>query len=267
MGYDISYHPIKESEINEWYFDVLSGKTETAQLAERYGLNEFYTQKYLNTINAGLKVQPGDCFDKTHGYYIAVVQGFFRTFYYTRGSAFSFLKSTHPEFADYTRTWQDIVPGAMSNPAENQLVENYSSGVYISAEGVVKLLSDYRENKNIADKLNEFYTHNIVVFLKALEDAKKLGTGLLEATEVVEPNPLDLNRTSCYSNLMNCDTEGALLYAEVAARQIREIEERQNLPEGTIAGNVKYVVSSTDSTQKKREEKKGKSIWAKLFGK
>lgn len=267
MGYDISYHPIKESEINEWYFDVLGGKTEIVDLAERYGVDEFYAQKYRNVINAGLEVQPNDCFDKTHGYYIAVVQGFFRTFYYTRGSAFSFLKSSHPEFADYTRTWQDIIRGAITNPVENQIVENYSSGVYIPADGVVKLLSDYSENKDIADKLNEFYTHNIVVFLKALENAKKLGAGLLEATEVVEPNPLDLNRSSCYSNLLNCDTEGALLYAEVAARQIREIEESRKLPEGTITGNVKYVIRSAEATEKEREEKKGKSIWKKLFGK
>ncbi len=52
--------------------------------------------------------------------------------------------------------------------------------------------------------------------------ARELGVGLLEATEVVELNPIDLNKSESFSNLFNCDTQGALIYAEIAAQQIGE---------------------------------------------
>ena len=38
---------------------------------------------------------------KSHGFYIAVIQGFFRDYYYTRGSGFSFLVEEKPEYARY----------------------------------------------------------------------------------------------------------------------------------------------------------------------
>jgi hypothetical protein len=41
----------------------------------------------------------------------------------------------------------------------------------------------------------------------------------------MEPNPLDLNESSSKSFLLNCQTEGVLLYAEAAAEQMREIQE------------------------------------------
>jgi len=264
MGYDISYHPIKESEIKEWYFDILNKKKKVEELAEKYSIQDFYTQKYKDTIHVALGTQPSSYFDKAHGYYIAVIQGFFRVFYYIRGSAFSFLIEDQPEFKNYTKTWQEIAGDKISNPVRNRIVENYSSGVYIPAEKVEKLLTDYKEDEGIRTKLDNFYSHKrINVFLKALECAKYNGAGLLEATEVIEPQPLDLNKTTCYSNLFNCDKEGALLYREAAMEQIREIEERENLPQGTIANNAEYKkVHPKDVIEKKK-----KGFWKRLFGK
>lgn len=264
MGYDISYHPIKESEINEWYFDILNNKNQVDQLAEEYNIQDFYTQKYKDTMAVATSTQPSNYFDKTHGYYIAVVQGFFREFFYTRGSAFSFLIDHQPEFKSYTKTWQEILGDKINNPVENKIIENYSSGVYISAGQVEKLLTDYKENEDIRIKLDNFYSHKrINVFLKALECAKENNAGLLEATEVIEPQPLDLNKSICYSNLFNCDKEGALLYREAAMEQIREIEERENLAQGTIANNAEYQKVYPEDVKEK--EKKG--FWKRLFGK
>ena len=50
--------------------------------------------------------------------------------------------------------------------------------------------------------------------------------GLFEATDVIVPNPLDLNSSECYSNLFNCDPEGALIYADTAAQQRSEARKR-----------------------------------------
>ena len=60
------------------------------------------------------------------------------------------------------------------------------------------------------------------VFLKALLHAKEEGLGLLEATEVVEPNPMDLEATTCRSYLMNCDMDGVAIYVQTAKQQLEQ---------------------------------------------
>ena len=49
------------------------------------------------TLRVGAETESNELFDKSHGFYIAVIQGFFRDYYYTRGSAFSFLVEQKPE--------------------------------------------------------------------------------------------------------------------------------------------------------------------------
>ncbi|MDR2919373.1 MAG: hypothetical protein LBV72_08430 [Tannerella sp.] len=263
MGFDISYHPIKEEEIQEWYFRALDNQSHVEKLIAESGMQDFYADKYKNTLSIGKETPDTEVFDKTHGFYIAIVQGFFRKYFYTRGSAFSFLMEQFPLFKDYTKSWQEIIPG-IKNPANNKITENYCSGVYIPADEVVKLLRGYMGSKNINEILTEFYSHQrLSVFINALKFAEENNMGLLEATEVVEPNPLDLNNSKSYSNLFNCDTEGALLYQETAMEQIREIERQNNLPEGEISKNAEYTKTDVNETEQK--EKKG--FWKKLFGK
>jgi len=45
---------------------------------------------------------------------------------------------------------------------------------------------------------------------------------MLEATDVVEVEPLDLKKTTSYSDLNQCDPEGAFIYQKVARAQISE---------------------------------------------
>ena len=56
----------------------------------------------------------------------------------------------------------------------------------------------------------------------AVKFSVEKGYGLLEATDVIIPNPIDLNDSECYSNLFNCDPEGAFIYADTAAQQLSE---------------------------------------------
>ena len=76
------------------------------------------------TLRVGAGTEPDELFDKSHGFYIAVIQGFFRDYYYTRGSGFSFLIEEKPEYARYFTSWEQVVPTAFPNPAENQIIEN-----------------------------------------------------------------------------------------------------------------------------------------------
>ncbi len=131
-------------------------------------------------------------------------------------------------FEKYTKKWEDIVPFEIKNPVENRISQNYCSGVFISAEQVEQLLKDYETDEKIRLALDNFYSDgHISVFLKALQSAQKHKAGLLEATEVVEPNLWDLDETTSYSNLYNCDPEGAYLYQKVALQQLEEIENKK----------------------------------------
>ena len=62
----------------------------------------------------------------------------------------------------------------------------------------------------------------IAVLKKALSAAAELGAGLLEATEVVEPNPISPNESTSYSNLYHCDRDGVYLYIDMAMKQIAQ---------------------------------------------
>ena len=263
MGYDISYHPVSEQQIHTWYFDILKHPETAKQVAEAYGVEEFYWKQYEETVRAGLSADPDVSFDQTHGHFIATVQGYFEQYFYVRGAALSF--AGHPDMAVYYKPWQYIVPKfAFTQTVHNRITANYSSGVYIPPHKVDALLGDYERRSSIASVLDELFSDGrMAILLKALRYASSKRLGLLEATEVVEPNPLDLDGSSCYSNLLNCDPAGALLYRETALAQLAEVERKENLEPGTIASKASYEVRSTPEV--KKQERKG--FWKKLFGK
>ncbi|WP_342329162.1 hypothetical protein [Pedobacter sp. FW305-3-2-15-E-R2A2] len=263
MGYDISYHPINETEIKAWYFDVLNDPELISGITAQHQVDDFYKEKYQQVISIGSGTKPDDSFERSHGYYLAVVQGFLRKYYYTRGSAFSFLLEERPYFERYTKDFKTIVPESISNPISNRIAQNYSSGVFIPAEQVTQLLEDYANDAALRADLDGFFSDGrIGVFLKALEDAKQQELGLLEATEVIEPNPLNLNDSACYSNLFNCDQEGAYLFKQAAMEQMKAMEEQNNLQPGEITNNVGRTVINMEEV----EEKEKKGFWKKLFG-
>lgn len=45
---------------------------------------------------------------------------------------------------------------------------------------------------------------------------------MLEATEVVEPNPIHPNESTSYSNLYHCDRDGVYLYMDTVSRQMED---------------------------------------------
>lgn len=284
MGYDVTYHPISEMEIKNWYFDRLQEiKDEnvecTKTLAKSFEMHDFYIDKYIDLLHISITLQDdeNEVFDKTHGFYIAIVQGFFRTYFYTRGSAFSFLIEDYPEFQKYTKTWQKILENPITYQVENRITENYSSGVYIPYDKLSRLYEDYNQDSNIKKKLDIFFSDGrINVFLKAVEYALEHKLGILEATEVVEPNPLDLNKSESYSNLFNCDKDGAILYRDVAMEQLnkamvavaekaKQNKTQEEAPkEETLKEETpKDEMSKEDSPKEKAPEKKG--FFARLF--
>ena len=248
MGYDVSYHAIGKDEISQWYFKPLQlaqkGDFEAiAKIAREAGMDEFYAEKYADGFRSALQYGTGGIFNKTHGFHLAVAQGYFREYFYTRGTAFSFLAEQSFKFKPYISDWREVLPkeflAEFSGEIHNEIIENYCCGAYLGADNVQKLLRDYEAGGEVKSAVDEFYAQNLPVFLKALNLARELEVGLLEATEVVEPNPIDLNKSESFSNLFNCDTQGALIYAEIAAQQIGEAIERSKAGGGGTTGGEK----------------------------
>ena len=232
MGYDVSFHPISPEEMREWYFTPLTwiqqGQEEKVlALAAQHGMEDFYAEKYLNTLRVGAETEADELFDKSHGFYIAVIQGFFRDYYYTRSSAFSFLMEQKPEYIRYFTPWAQVVPTGFPNPAENQIIQNYCSVVYLSRDQVTQLLRDLEQEPKVLEDLKGVWSDGqLAVLKKALVAAAELGVGLLEATEVVEPNPIRPNESTSYSNLYHCDRDGVYLYMDAVRKQLEDVIRR-----------------------------------------
>ena len=106
---------------------------------------------------------------------------------------------------------------------QNRIIENYCSGVYLSPDQVVQLLKDMEQDPKVLEDLEGLWSNGqIAVLKKALSAAAKSGAGLLEATEVVESNPIRPNESTSYSNLYHCDRDGVYLYMDAASRQIED---------------------------------------------
>ena len=257
MGYDISYHAIGKDEISQWYFKPLKlaqkGDFEAiAKIAREAGMDEFYVEKYADGFRSALQYGTGGIFNKTHGFHLAVAQGYFREYFYTRGTAFSFLAEQSFKFKPYISDWREVLPkeflAEFSGEIHNEIVENYCCGAYLNAAGVQNLLRDYEAGGEVKSAVDEFYAQNLPVFLKALNLARELEVGLLEATEVVEPNPIDLNRSESFSNIFNCDPQGALIYAEIAAQQIGEAIERDKAGGGNRMVRENFTSRGVNAT-------------------
>lgn len=223
MGFDVSYHPISIEQMNEWYFSKLDQLEQALAFAQGKGLDKDKIEQYLVALHTGFKTEESSLFEKTHGFYLAIAQGFFAPYYYTRGTGFSFLINTHPEMQCYVTSWDDIKPDFIKCKVTGRIVENYSGGVYLSNKQVEQLLEDYVTNEKVKHVLDNFFEQNIPVFIKALTYAKEHQLGVLEATEVIEPNPIDLDETTSYTYIKNCDTEGVAIYRETVLQQLDAI--------------------------------------------
>ena len=81
----------------------------------------------------------------------------------------------------------------------------------------------------------------IAVLKKALSAAAKSGAGLLEATEVVEPNPISPNESTSYSNLYHCDRDGVYLYIDTVGGQLADAIEKTKDEHKQLATFIKGV--------------------------
>lgn len=223
MGWDITYHPVGAEEIRSMYFNGLVDSSVTAALIEQFEVNEFYAEQLNIRFEEARQIERDIPFNKGHAFYIAIISGFLRKHQYLRGAAFSFF-ADDPVMSRYIGDWKALVPEDYREQTfDNCLTENYCGGVFLSNESLKALRKDYAADAQVRAKMDEAFSHGrLAVFWKAVDDAIENGLGLVEAAEVVEPDPFDLNATRSLTNLFNCDPDGALLYAEAAMDQIAQ---------------------------------------------
>lgn len=224
MDLSVSYHPISEEQINAWYFDVFEDLGAANDLTVRIpeeqlkheGLEElqaYYKNKYLDMIKRSRELDYGD-FNKWHGYFIAIIQGFFEKFYFVHGAAISSIHNL--EFnKTYITPWHEVVPEDYVEGlnVSSKLNGPFSAGAYISADQVKALLEAYENDSETKEILDEqFEKKKIDVFLAALKYASENNQGLVEATKVIEPGEELFEEPECYSNLFNCDVISAAVY-------------------------------------------------------
>ena len=231
MDFSISYHPISEEQMKTWYFDAfedigvcntLEQRIPEKQLKNhsREEVESYYTNKYKTIIQRSRELDY-DNFNKWHGYFIAITQGFFENFYFVQGSALSGIIDT--EFhKTYVSNWKDVIPSGYIEDLQvsNTLEGPFSAGVYINAQNVKKLLNDYKNDSVIKELLDEqFLGAKVEVLLAALTYASKNDQGLLEASKVIEQKEELFEEPECFSNVFNCDVMSAAVYtSDLAAK-------------------------------------------------
>lgn len=223
MGWDITYHPIKPEEIANVYFKVLEDPASLHALVQPFAIEPFYLEQLQERFEEARGFDADTPFEKGHALYLAIVAGHLRRYHYVRGSALSFL-ADDPLISRYFSNWENLVPDALRLAAAgNQLHENYGGGVFIDPPALQRMRADYHSDAPLRERLDELFSHGrLDVFWAAVDAAIAMECGLLEATEVVQPNPIDLNATQCASNLFHCQKEGVLLYAEAVREQLDE---------------------------------------------
>lgn len=225
MGWDITYHPVGADEIQSIYFKGLTDHDHYKSLVTRFGVDDFYAEQLRSRFEEARNIESDVSFQNGHAFYVAIISGFLRKHHYIRGGAFSFL-ADDDVMAKYVGDWKTLVPESYRDRQfDNCLTENYCGGVYLPNEGLRKLRDDYRTNSYVRSKMDEAFSHGrLAVFWKAVDEAIESSLGLVEASEVVEPNPFNLNATRSLTNLFNCYPDGALLYEEAAIQQIADAQ-------------------------------------------
>lgn len=245
MGWDITYHPVGADEIRSIYFKGLTDHDHYKSLISQFEIDDFYAEQLRNRFEEARSIEKDTPFNKGHAFYIAIISGFCRKHHYLRGAAFSFMANDEV-MSRYIGDWQALVPEDYRDQIfDNYLTENYCGGVFLSNESLKELRKDYESDARVREKMDETFSHGrLTVFWQAVDDAIENGLGLVEAAEVVEPNPFDLNATRSFTNLFNCYPDGALLYEAAALQQLAE---------------------ATKNDEPKVPAKKG--FFARLFGK
>ena len=73
MGWDITYHPIAESEIRDIYFRALEDGALVAELQQRFQIEPFYMEQLQERIEEARSISAEMPFEKGHALYLSLI--------------------------------------------------------------------------------------------------------------------------------------------------------------------------------------------------
>ncbi len=267
----VTYHPVTPEMIALYSYYVFDdqGRTLAAQHCDGLGMDEPHKQHFLGLLPGF--AQPADFpFDQTHGFNIALTQGFFGPYFYINDAHFSSLGEVT---ATYMTSWQEAVPEwSATQTAQNTLLSRYSSGRFIPAGQIARFMADAHGNPALTDALgDEFPGEKLAVLWAALQTAHELGAGLLEVAGAIMPDSNDLMATTCFSRFDHCDPASLQSYLDQCAAADRAATDREVLtvaptaPELPVPAHMAVNVTpsagerlpSTPSLTERLREKRG----------
>lgn len=221
MGWDISYHPLAEEEIQSIYVDALRDGNHGRRLQRRFGLDRRQLDRLEECLQSARAVDGSASFQEGHAFHLAIISGCLRRYHYIRGGALSFMADDGP-MRRYISDWSSLLPARLhASGIHGRLTGNRCGGVYLSVTSLRALRQDYYRDAHVRGCMDEVFSQGrLAVFWQALDDAVGQGLGLIEASEVVQPNPFNLTASRSLAVLENCERAGQLLYAQAAARQL-----------------------------------------------
>ena len=224
MGFDVTYHPVTPEEMHSLYFMVREQSGAEDTLIRDYQLDELNGDKlrHLFTLAREASIDGDPPFASEQGFFLAVALGLLRPYHYIRGGAFSFLVEDEPRFTAYTADWHDLIPASWPvQELPRGFSENYCVGVYLPLEQLRRLRQNAAENPEIHASLSKVFGEGALeVFWQAVDDAIAQNRGLLEATDIIEPNPVNPEESAGYANIDLCHPEGLQRYFDTAQRQL-----------------------------------------------
>lgn len=208
----ITYHPVSSAMVERYAYYVYAegGADLAAQHGDAMGMGLAYRDHFVSLL-AHFAATGDQPFDRSHGFNIALTQGFFGTYFYVFDARLSSLGEL---IAPYCTTWDQVLPDwPTAATAANRLQGEYSSGTFLRADAVAQFMHDAHANPELTQALaTHFPGSKLTVLWSALQAAVDEGAGLVEAAGVLVPDRHDLSATTCLARYDQCDAASLHAY-------------------------------------------------------
>ncbi|WP_165443458.1 hypothetical protein [Olsenella sp. Marseille-P4559] len=230
MGLDVTYHPIDPAWAEGAFLSLVPAArardlSHARQLAADAGLGQDARDLYLSLLSAAASWDdPAAPFEAGWGYALCAAQTCFGPYWYTRGSSLTgFLGAPGaPAGLAADLGGEPALSHLPPNPREGRITQNYRSGAWLPPASVGRLLSLLGSDPAVSSAFRAaFPGGQSEVVGSALGWAREHGCGLMEAADLVVPDPVDPRGTEATCWLPNLDLAGVRLYAAEAERQLR----------------------------------------------
>ncbi|HEY3321969.1 MAG TPA: hypothetical protein VGP72_15995 [Planctomycetota bacterium] len=195
MGYDVTFHPVSVEDLQHFLFDVVDDPSlstpRSQEISEKDKARQLVKQLYEKVPEwFSDKSVP---FNASVSFLAAILAGFRRPFWYSRGASLSFAADAVPEMGELFTPLPGIAKGSISkraDPSKGRITENYTaSGIILpeKIEALQKLFPRIAPSLDANAKGYHFYSDDFRSLLVATNFARSNGLGLIEASDVVVP--------------------------------------------------------------------------------